>query len=101
MRSVKYLLWWLIGGTKGGRTRGRLIIALREAPGNANQLAERLGVDYKTIRHHLKVMQDNGLVAYAGEGGYAATYFVSPSLEENYSTFQEIWSQIGKKNKDT
>lgn len=74
---------------------------MKQAPGNANQLAERLGVDYKTIRHHLKVLQDNGLAAYAGEGGYAATYFVSPSLEENYATFQEIWSQIGKKNKDT
>jgi DNA-binding transcriptional ArsR family regulator len=99
MRSIKYLLWWLIGGTKGGPTRGRLILALKEEPGNANQLAERLGVDYKTVRHHLGVLQRNGLVSFAGDGGYAATYFVAPSLEESYSTFEEIWSQIGKRKK--
>jgi predicted transcriptional regulator len=99
MRSIRYLLWWLIGGTKGGQTRGRLILALKEEPGNANQLAERLRVDYKTVRHHLGVLQRNGLVSFAGETGYASTYFISPSLEENYNTFEEIWSQIGKKNK--
>jgi len=100
MRSIKYLLWWLIGGTKGGPSRGRLILALKEEPGNANQLAERLAVDYKTVRHHLEVLQRNGLVSFAGEGGYGATYFISPSLEENYMMFEEIWSQIGKRNKD-
>ncbi len=100
MTSQKYLLWWLIGGTKGGNTRGRVINTLREKPGNANQLAERLHVDYKTVRHHLNILQKNGLVAYAGEGGYAATYFISPSLEDNYAIFEEIWRKIGKKNKD-
>jgi DNA-binding transcriptional ArsR family regulator len=99
MRSLKYLLWWLIGGTKGGHTRGRIIIALREEPGNPNQVAERLEVDYKTIRHHLDVLQRNGLVARAGEG-YGTTYFISPSLEESYGIFEEIWRKIGEKKKD-
>lgn len=99
MRSLRYLLWWLIGGTKGGHTRGRIIIALRGEPGNPNQLAERLKVDYKTARYHLDLLQRNGLVAHAGEG-YAATYFISPSLEEGYSIFEEIWRKIGEKKKD-
>ena len=99
MHSIKYLLWWLISGTKGGRTRGRLILTLKERPGNANQLAEKMKVDYKTIRHHLEVLQRNGLVTYAGEGGYGATYFLSPQLDENFSVFEEIWSQIGEKQK--
>ena len=98
MHSIKYLLWWLISGTKGGKTRGRLILALRQRPANANQLAEVMVVDYKTARHHLEVLQRNGLVTYTGEG-YGATYFLSPQLDENFSIFEEIWSQIGEKQK--
>ena len=99
MRSLRYLLWWLISGTKGGRTRSRIIMALKGEPGNPNQIAERLKVDYKTVRHHLDVLQRNGLVAHAGDG-YGTTYFISPSLEEGYAIFEEIWSQIGERKKD-
>jgi DNA-binding transcriptional ArsR family regulator len=98
MHSIKYLLWWLISGTKGGKTRGRLILALRQRPANANQVAEVMAVDYKTVRHHLKVLQRNGLVTYTGEG-YGATYFLSPQLDENFAIFEEIWRQIGEKQK--
>jgi len=45
------------------------------------------------------VLQRNGLVARAG-GGYGATYFVSPSLEDSYGIFEEIWRKIGEKKKD-
>lgn len=88
-----------MSGTKGGRTRARLILALRERPANANQLAQTMSVDYKTIRHHLAVLQKNGLVTAAGEGGYGATYFLSPQLDDSYSVFEEIWSKIGEKEK--
>lgn len=101
MHSVKYLLWWLISGTKGGRTRGRLMLALRERPANANQLADVMAVDYKTVRHHLEVLQRNGLVTSTGGGGYGATYFLSPQLDENFSIFEEIWSKIGEKQKSS
>jgi DNA-binding transcriptional ArsR family regulator len=98
LRSLRYLLWWLIGGSKGGHTRGRIILALREEPGNPNQIAERLKIDYKTARYHLEILQRNGLAAHAGEG-YAATYFISPSLEERYTIFEEIWRKVGEKKK--
>ena len=98
MHSIKYLLWWLMSGTKGGKTRGRLILALRQRPANANQLAEVMAVDYKTVRHHLEVLQRNGLVTYTGER-YGATYFLSPQLDESFAIFEEIWSQIGEKQK--
>ena len=39
-RSLKYLLGWLIAGTRGGPTRAKIIEALRENPQNANQLAD-------------------------------------------------------------
>ncbi|MGB9842199.1 MAG: winged helix-turn-helix domain-containing protein [Candidatus Bathyarchaeales archaeon] len=97
-RSLKYILGWLIAGTRGGVTRARIIEALREAPQNANQLASLLALDYRTIRHHLKVLQKNRLITTAGEG-YGTTYFLSPFLEENYAVFEEILNRIWKKEK--
>jgi DNA-binding transcriptional ArsR family regulator len=95
-RSVKYLLGWLIAGTRGGATRARIIETLRENPQNANQLATQLGMDYRTIRHHLKVLEKNKIITTAGEG-YGTTYFLSPMLEENYGVFEEIVNRMWKK----
>ena len=65
---------------------------------NANQLANLLGVDYRTIRHHLRVLEKNKIITSAGDR-YAVTYFLHPEMEENYVVFEEIWKKIGKKEK--
>ena len=95
-RSLKYLLGWLIAGTRGGATRAKIIETLKETPQNANQLANQLGMDYRTIRHHLKVLEKNKIITAAGEG-YGVTYFLSPAMEENYVLFEEILKRIWKK----
>jgi len=95
-RPLKYLLWWLIAGTRGGATRAKIIATLRETPQNANQLANLLGMDYRTIRHHLEVLGKNKIIMSTGEG-YGTTYFLSPAMEENYALFEEILKKIWKK----
>lgn len=95
-RSLKYLLGWLIAGTRGGPTRAKIIHALKESPQNANQLATLLKMDYKTMRHHLDVLEKNKMLTSVGDR-YGATYFLSQTLEDNYSIFEEITSKIGKK----
>ena len=95
-RSLKYLLGWLIAGTRGGATRAKIIKILEETPQNANQLANQLEMDYRTIRHHLKVLEKNRIITAAGEG-YGTTYFLSPAMEENYALFEEIVKKIWKK----
>src|SRR5215470_13456276 len=55
-KYLKRLLWYLLGGTRGGPTRAEVLRILRERPLNANQLAETMRVDYKTIQHHLGVL---------------------------------------------
>ena len=97
-RPLKYLLGWLIAGTRGGTTRAKIIETLKETPQNANQLATLLKMDYRTIRHHLKVLEKNKLVTSAGEG-YGTTYFLSVILEDNYVVFEEIVNKIWKKEK--
>jgi DNA-binding transcriptional ArsR family regulator len=96
VRTVKYLLGWLIAGTRGGPTRARIIETLKESPLNANQLATMLQMDYKTMRHHLEVLEKNKMLTSVGDR-YGATYFLSQMLEDNYSLFEEIAKKIGKK----
>ena len=95
-RSLKYLLGWLITGTRGGPTRAKIIEALKETPLNANQLATLLKMDYKTMRHHLEVLEKNKIITSIGDR-YGATYFLSQTMEENYALFEEIAGKIGKK----
>jgi DNA-binding transcriptional ArsR family regulator len=53
------ILWWLIAGTKGGINRARIVNEIHKRPYNANQLAEKLKLDYKTIRHHIKILKED------------------------------------------
>jgi DNA-binding transcriptional ArsR family regulator len=98
VRPLKYLLGWLIAGTRGGVTRAKILETLRENPQNANQLANLLKMDYRTIRHHLKILQKNRIITSAGNG-YGTTYFLSPEMEENYGVFEEILNKLWKKQK--
>jgi DNA-binding transcriptional ArsR family regulator len=95
-RPLRYLLGWLIAGTRGGVTRAKMIAILKETPQNANQLANLLEMDYRTIRHHIEVLEKNRIITSAGEG-YGKTYFLSPVMEENYALFEEIVKRIWKK----
>jgi len=87
---MKKILWWLIAGTKGGINRARI---MHERPYNAHKLAEKLELDYKTVRHHIKVLEDNNVITATGEK-YGTMYFLSSQMEENYELFQQIWSEI-------
>ena len=98
VRPLKYLLGWLIAGTRGGVTRAKILEILRENPQNANQLANSLEMDYRTIRHHLKILQKNRITTSAGNG-YGNTYFLSTEMEENYGVYEEIMNKLWKKQK--
>jgi DNA-binding transcriptional ArsR family regulator len=92
-QSMKYILGWLIAGMRGGVTRAKILVALKESPQNANQLANLVGKDYRTIRHHLTVLEKNRIIISAGDK-YGATYFLSPEMEQNYELFQEILRKV-------
>lgn len=96
---MKKVLWWLILGTRGGINRAKIIKKLKERPYNAHQLAEELNVNYRTIRHHIKILEDSDVVKSAGEK-YGKMYFLSEDMEKNYNDFETIWAQIkdGKSN---
>jgi DNA-binding transcriptional ArsR family regulator len=93
----KRVLWYLIGSTKGGANRARIIDLLNSQPANANQIAQELNLDYKTVIHHLKALSNNGLIITENKESYGAAYFLSPLMEKNFESFKEILVKIGKK----
>ncbi len=95
-KYFKRLLWYLLGGTRGGANRAEILRILRERPSNANQLAETMRVDYKTIQHHVRVLEENGLVAPSEKGAYGAVLFLTSKTEEAMPILEEIWSKIGR-----
>ena len=94
--NMRRLLWYLIAGTRGGVNRAKIIKLLNERPYNVNQLAEIIEVDYRTIRYHMDVLEENEIVTSAGEK-YGMLYFLSSKMEENYETFLMIWEEVVKK----
>lgn len=93
----KRILWYLIASSRGGVNRAKIIDMVNSTPANANQIASELKLDYKTVLHHLKVLSENGLIITDNKETYGAIYFLTPLMEKNYASFQEILVRIGKK----
>ena len=92
---MEKLLWWLIAGKRGGINRARIIKALADRPYNMHQLSEELNLSYKTVRHHVKILEKNNIIKPVGDT-YGKLYFLSSEMEENYDVFEEIWEKIGE-----
>ncbi|HEY6625361.1 MAG TPA: PAS domain S-box protein [Ignavibacteriaceae bacterium] len=76
------LLCYLIEGTVGGKTRALILKHLSNKSYNANQLATALNMDYKTIRHHLKVLVKSGIIT-EGQDEYPGLYFIAKNVESD------------------
>ena len=98
--DLRRLLWYLLGATRGGETRARLIHTLKVQPGNMNQLAKRLGVEYRTIQHHIEVLKKNSLVTSTGEH-YGLTYSLTPWMEAHIEIFYELCKKLRFKFDET
>jgi len=91
--QTKIVFWVLFAGSRGRTNRIRIMSALREKPRNRNQLAKELGIDYKTIQHHLKILEGSNLVTKIGNK-YGMTYCVSVLFENNEIVFDEIVDRL-------
>lgn len=91
---MRKVLWWLIGGSRGGRNRLRIITTLDEEPMNANQLADDLDLNYKTVRHHLEMLAENDVVTTMG-ADYGTMYFLSDRMEANLDVLESVAEQAG------
>ncbi len=90
-RSAKYL----IAATRGGPMRAMIMRSLLQKPQNPNQLAEKFGVDYKTITHHIGVLLKMHWVTTNSQK-YNELFFPTFTVEEKV-VFEKISREVGKK----
>lgn len=90
---MKKALWYLIAGTRGGKNRARIIRELDDRPRNANQLADELDVKYNTIRYHLDMLSDHGVVE-EGDQEYGKLYFLTDQFEHHREDFESIIDKV-------
>ena len=89
---MRQVLWWLIGGSRGGENRLRIVRTLHDRPMNTNQLSETLDLNYKTVQHHLEVLEENDVVTTQGDN-YGKMYFLTDRMTENLDILEEIADQ--------
>lgn len=97
--DLRRLLEWLLMASRGGETRTKIIELLKERPRNTNQLSEGLGVEWGTINHHLKILEEHGIIYSRGEK-YGKVFFTSRILEDNYDKLSHIFNLRIKENGD-
>ncbi|MGM0590805.1 MAG: ArsR/SmtB family transcription factor [Halobacteriota archaeon] len=90
---MEAVLWYVLTGTRGGRNRIRILRALDERPRNANQLAEDLDLDYKTVRHHLDVLMENGILENSGDD-YGAVYLPTDQTRHHWNVVETIIERV-------
>ena len=90
---METVLWQALDGTRGGPNRARILRLLEERPRNANQLAEELDLAYNTVRHHLDVLERNGIVT-SSDADYGTVYLPSDRARAHWETVEEIVSRM-------
>ena len=86
---MEAVLWYVLTGTRGGLNRARILRAIDERPRNANQLAEALDLDYKTVTHHLGVLEENDVLEKSGDE-YGAIYLPTDRARHHWDTIEDI-----------
>lgn len=77
--GFRSLMWYVLFGTRGGPNRRRILDELLRGPANAHQLAGRLALDYRTVRHHLRLLEESGAVLRPVGEAYATPYEIAAS----------------------
>ena len=87
------VLWQTLAGTRGGPNRARILRALDEQPRNANQLAADPDLAYNTVRYHLDVLEENGVIS-SSDADYGNIYLPSQRARTNWETVETILNQV-------
>lgn len=92
--GFKRVLFYLIGNSKGGYNRARILKLINFHPANANQIACELKLHYRTVVHHLEVLSKYKLIIKDNKQSYGAVYFLTPLMEKNYHLFLDMSPEL-------
>ena len=57
-------------------------------------LSETLGLDYKTVTHHLRILKKFGLILSPNAMTYGMIYELAPFFNSDHMFFEAKWSNI-------
>jgi predicted transcriptional regulator len=89
MDGFEQTMYWLLAGSKGASNRLKIIEFLDKKPGNQNELSKKIGLNYKTVQHHIDLLVENNLLVKKGDK-YGQVYFLSPQLHEKLELFKKL-----------
>lgn len=61
-KAVKRAFVFSIAGTRGGPVRLDVLKIIAKEKMNISQISIKMGMDYKTIQHHMRVLDKSGFV---------------------------------------
>jgi predicted transcriptional regulator len=93
----KYIIFYLLTGTKGGINRTKILKVLEREPMNANRLKQKLRIDYKTIQHHLRTLEKHKFIGNSRQK-YGALYYLTDEFKFKQDVFNEIWEKLNKES---
>jgi predicted transcriptional regulator len=93
---VKKLLSEVFTGMQGRYTRLKIILTLAEDPSNTFQLSKKLGYDFKSVQHNIKILEKNHLIEKVGKD-YASMFFISELMSSNLPTLLKVIEKVDKK----
>ncbi|MGC8563117.1 MAG: ArsR family transcriptional regulator [Thermoplasmata archaeon] len=77
--ELKRSLFWLLIASRGGDTRIKILSLILNNPMNKNELSKSLGLNYRTVTHHLNVLIENNLIRE--DQKYGGLVYVNEVLE--------------------
>ena len=81
-------------GRNGGRTTIRIIDEILVKPHNANQLSNKLNLDYNTIIHHTNIMKEYEFIT-KNEIGKAFYFHPTDKLIKYAIFYLPLWRALG------
>ena len=87
--QTKRLMCFLFTSSRGGIRRMKIVLALKRKPMNRHKLSQELGIEYKSLQHHMNVLKKHGILEVSGDR-YGRTFFLSSLLITNIAVFNEI-----------
>ncbi len=99
-KDLRKVLIWLLGGSRGGLMRLKILLLLRKKPMNPHQLARALNVNYRTVIYHLELLERYELVSRL-DVGYGAPYFINDKLEKRWDIIRDVMRIMGINEEET
>lgn len=92
-KQFKRLFWYIFAGMRGGPTRIKIVDLILKRPFNMNQIGKELGLDYKTVQHHIKILMEHRIIN-SEDKKYGTMFFPSVFLEQYLNIFKEIRDKL-------